>query len=382
MVEHGHSLTVFAAGAAEGHSINPAGFATVRITASDRRQFAAALVPELLRRDACHPFDLIEAPEIGPEGMPAFQALPRAARVLRLHTPTYLVNRLGAEPASLKSRLRFWLGALRRGRWQTLPGPAPYHSATDPEACCARSADAWISPSKSLGDILVNDWWTDHAPAPVSVVPYPYVPPAPLLALAPPEKIRTLAFLGRLEPRKGVLEFAAAIPEILKYAPDVRVKFIGPSWPSALGDMRSHLARRLARHQAAIKFSGAIAPAELPGQLAGVDAVILPSRWENFPFACWESLAAARVVIGSAAGGMAEVIEHGVSGLLVPPRDPSAIRDAVLSIVDDPRGSRTMAESGRARITTLLAPERVLPLQIASYERAIARAALRRSVPA
>jgi glycogen synthase len=171
-----------------------------------------------------------------------------------------------------------------------------------------------------------------------------------------------------------------AIPAILRAAPELRIRFIGPSWPFSGGDMRAHLERRLARHLSSIEFTGAITPAELPARLADVDAVVLPSRWENFPYACWESLASARVVIGSSAGGMAEVIESGVSGLLVPPRDPAAIREAVLSLVREPDRVRSLALAGRARVLSHLDPARVLPLHLAAYERALARAAARRAV--
>jgi glycosyltransferase involved in cell wall biosynthesis len=99
--------------------------------------------------------------------------------------------------------------------------------------------------------------------------------------------------------------------------------------------------------------------------------MVLPSRWENFPFACIEALASARAVVGSAAGGMAEMIEHGKTGLLVPPRSPKAITEAILSLVRQPQLVRQLAEAGRKSIVQKLAPERILPLQLASYERAI-----------
>ena len=72
---------------------------------------------------------------------------------------------------------------------------------------------------------------------------------------------------------------------------------------------------------------------------------------------------------------MAEVIEHGVSGLLVPPRSPQAITKAVLALASDPPWARSLAVAGRERVLNLLSPERVLPLQLASYQRALARAA-------
>lgn len=373
----GHTVVVFAAGREAATATLPDGVTVHRIVARDRAEFAPALVPKLREEDARQRFDLIEAPEIGPEGADAFAALPHAARVVKLHTPSYLVRRAGDTPASWTQRLRFLAGALRRGRWQTIPTAATYVAAHDPERSCALLADEIAAPCRAIADEVGREWSLPEER--LSVFPLPHEPPSALLALPPPERIRTIAFLGRLEPRKGVLELAAAIPEVLRAAPHLRFRFIGPSWPFQSGDMRAHLERQLRRHLRSVEFSGAVTPAQLPDALGDCDAVVLPSRWENFPYACWESLAAARVVIGSSAGGMADVIEPGRSGHLVSPRRPDAIAAAVLGLVQAPGTVRPLALAGRARVQDCLAPARILPLQLASYERARAFARLRLS---
>jgi glycosyltransferase involved in cell wall biosynthesis len=76
---------------------------------------------------------------------------------------------------------------------------------------------------------------------------------------------------------------------------------------------------------------------------------------------------------------MAEMIEHGKTGLLVPPRNPKAIAEAVLSLVKKPQLLKQLAEAGRKSIVEKLSPEKIFPLQMASYERAIAQARLRLS---
>lgn len=70
---------------------------------------------------------------------------------------------------------------------------------------------------------------------------------------------------------------------------------------------------------------------------------------------------------------MAEMIEHGKTGLLVPPRNPKAVAEAVLSLVRNPAQLRLFAEAGRKSIVEQLSPERVFPFQMASYQRAITR---------
>jgi glycosyltransferase involved in cell wall biosynthesis len=89
-------------------------------------------------------------------------------------------------------------------------------------------------------------------------------------------------------------------------------------------------------------------------------------------------MAAARGVIGTSAGGMAEIVEHGRTGLLVPPRDPKAIADAILALLRDPERRIAMGHAARAHVTTAYAPDVIAPLQEASYRRAIERAKVRR----
>lgn len=379
--EAGHDVHVFAAGTEAGREAGPAGAVVHRFRSSERTEFASSLVPELLEAHSQKPFDVIEAPEIGPEGAPAFAALPAVARVVKLHTPSFLVGRIGWDPPSLKTRLRFWAGSLLRGRWRTLRRPE-YRRDEDPEYRTALLADEIAAPSRAIGEILKAEWSLPEDKVNVYPYPMPFTAAADFLALPPPSEVRTVGFLGRLEPRKGVLELVQALPDILRAAPHLRFVFIGPSWPYQGTDMRTWITRKHPRLLKHLHFVGAVKLQAVAETLATVDAVILPSRWENFPFACWESLAAARLVVGSRAGGMSEVIEDGVSGLLVDPRDPATITRAILRAVRDSSSVRDMAIAGRERVRALLSPDRVLPLQLASYTRAIAKARQRQETSA
>ena len=102
--------------------------------------------------------------------------------------------------------------------------------------------------------------------------------------------------------------------------------------------------------------------------------MLFPSRWESFGLVCPESMSAARAVIGSSSGGMAEIIVDGESGILVPPKNPQAIAKAILNLINRPERVTTLAINGRQRVLDFLSHEGILPLQIASYERAISAA--------
>ena len=371
LASDGVEVEVFSAGSSGHEPASTYGIRVHRSQHTDRRTFRDSVLPLFAERQAESPFDLLESPEIGAEGARISEAFQGLAVVTKLHTPSYLLGEIGYEPPTLRDHLRFRLGALRRGRWAGLKSTS-YIRDQDPEWVFTRNADEIAAPSQAIADRLIADW--DLEPERVSVFPLPFRPDPALVNLPVPKTLGTVGFLGRLEARKGVVELARAIPAILRRAPNLRFRFLGPSWPYRNGDMENWIRRHCHACLDRISFVGPIATDQLATQLATCDVMVLPSRWESFGLVCPESMAAGRAVIGSSSGGMAELIQPGTSALLVPPHSPQAIASAVLSLVEHPERVPKLAAAGRQRVLEQLAPERILPLQLASYARAIDRA--------
>jgi glycosyltransferase involved in cell wall biosynthesis len=93
------------------------------------------------------------------------------------------------------------------------------------------------------------------------------------------------------------------------------------------------IARYGVDHRVALK--GTLPRAEALEWLRAADAAILPSDWENFPHAAVEALAAGTPVIATAVGGVPEIIETGVNGILVPRGDDRALGRAMASVAAD-----------------------------------------------
>lgn len=369
LVDAGHDVEVFAAGATVESLRSVEGAWVHRVVAKDRTQFREAVLPAFSERHGAKPFDVAESPEIGAEALRIVETYPSLPLVVKLHTPSYLVNELGYEAPTLVQQMRFVFGALRRGRWAYLSKPH-YDASADPEAALAMRADAIAAPSKAIAEKLGSDW--NLSSGKTRTFPIPFRAPESLLSLELPTSIKTVGFLGRLEPRKGVIELTHSIPRVLARLPNMKFRMIGPSWPYRRGDMQSWMSSTLGSQSASVEFTGGIDRSMLADQLAKCDIVVLPSRWENFPFACWESLAAGRVVVGSSSGGMSDVIRDGIDGRLVPPYSPQKIAETLIELASDPASALRMATSGRERVMQALAPESVLPLQIACYEAAVA----------
>jgi SAM-dependent methyltransferase len=161
----------------------------------------------------------------------------------------------------------------------------------------------------------------------------------------PPEVL----FAGRLAREKGVEDLAAAAEGLdLVVAGDGPLR---PLLPQALGFLSGEeLAQRYAR--AAI--------------------VVCPSRSEGFGIVCAEGMAHGRPVVASAVGGLVNLVENERTGLLVPPRDPPALRAALDRLLADPGLRRRLGAAGRDKIVAGYSWDRVVDETVAVYERAVA----------
>jgi glycosyltransferase involved in cell wall biosynthesis len=83
--------------------------------------------------------------------------------------------------------------------------------------------------------------------------------------------------------------------------------------------------------------------------MAGCDVFALASYYEGLPVALMEAFALGLPVVATAVGGVPEMVTGGVEGLLVPPRDPDALADALISVACDPTARRAMGEAASRR---------------------------------
>ena len=91
--------------------------------------------------------------------------------------------------------------------------------------------------------------------------------------------------------------------------------------------------------------------ADAPALLGCADVVALASRTvECFPYAILEAMAMRRPAVCTAVGGLPEMIEDGVTGYLVPPRDPRALAEALGRVLSSRDRGRAMGEAARRRL--------------------------------
>jgi glycosyltransferase involved in cell wall biosynthesis len=97
---------------------------------------------------------------------------------------------------------------------------------------------------------------------------------------------------------------------------------------------------------------------DVPALLAGCDVFCLPSRAEGLPMVVLEAMMQARPVVATPAGGTAELVADGETGLLVPVGDAGALAAALRTLLDDPGRARRLGEAGRARVLAEFSADR------------------------
>jgi glycosyltransferase involved in cell wall biosynthesis len=150
---------------------------------------------------------------------------------------------------------------------------------------------------------------------------------------------------GRLEPQKDYPTLLAALARGVGSGPDHCLLIAGQ------GRLQEEL--QVAAVElglgARVRFLGV--RSDIPQLIAACDAVVLSSRFEGLPNVVMEAMAGARPVVATRVGGAPELVEDGVSGILVDPGDPAALATAMRQVMEAPEGERlAMAARGRSII--------------------------------
>jgi glycosyltransferase involved in cell wall biosynthesis len=98
---------------------------------------------------------------------------------------------------------------------------------------------------------------------------------------------------------------------------------------------------------------GSRPPEQMPAEYAAADVFCLPSWWEAMPLSVLEAMAAGLPVVASDVGDISRVVTDGITGYVVPPKDPDRLAAALEPLLTDPALRLRMGTAGRARVTDL-----------------------------
>jgi glycosyltransferase involved in cell wall biosynthesis len=157
-----------------------------------------------------------------------------------------------------------------------------------------------------------------------------------------------ILYVGLLTPRKGVLDLFGACDLLRDRGIDHELWAVGGApdeGPAAEAEVRAAAGPQ-------VQLLGTRSHEEMPAMYRQADVFCLPSWWEAMPLSVLEAMASGLPVVATTVGDVARIVDDGVTALLVPPRNPERLADALAALLCDPARRRSMGEAGRRRVTS------------------------------
>lgn len=160
-----------------------------------------------------------------------------------------------------------------------------------------------------------------------------------------PQDAVVVSFVGRVVREKGIAELAQTFQLLREELPLLHLLIVGPleSQDPVDARIRQQLAEDPRVHQVGLDWN-------TPPYYAASDLLVLPTWREGFGVVLIEAAAMALPVVATRVPGCVDAVEDGVTGALVPPRDPQALAAAIRGYLTDPVRARRHGEAGRARV--------------------------------
>jgi glycosyltransferase involved in cell wall biosynthesis len=163
------------------------------------------------------------------------------------------------------------------------------------------------------------------------------------LGIEPTQKI--VLYVGRFYPVKGVKYLITAMQRILHEEENAKLMLVG--YGSEEGNLK--LLVKESGLSDCVSFVGAVPNDMIPAYMVASDVLVLPSLSEGFPMVSLEAMAASLPIVATNVGGIPSIVEEGINGFLVKPRDAAQIADKVSSILCDPELSHFISTNNKSK---------------------------------
>jgi glycogen(starch) synthase len=273
------------------------------------------------------PADIVEYADIDAEGI--LHPFKVSKAVVKLHTPHFVLKRFytnGETPYDTKSVS--WL-----------------------EKRAILKANGLSSPSYDLAKMVAKEYELPEAR--IAYVPNlidtEYFCPVPDQSETP----QTVLYVGRLEPRKGAITFARAVPPIACQFPLARFVFLGADRYSVGGTSQKAELQSYFEHEGMadrVEFHGHAPPEEFRKHYREAAVFVIPSLFENCPYTLLEAMSCGTPVVVSKAYGMQEMIVDGESGLFFEPGNAMDLAEKTMLLLSDTSLRERLGRAARATV--------------------------------
>jgi glycosyltransferase involved in cell wall biosynthesis len=155
-------------------------------------------------------------------------------------------------------------------------------------------------------------------------------------------------YVGLLTPRKGVLDLMEASRLLRARGVDHELCLLGGT-PDEGPEAEAQVRAGLDDH---VRLLGTRPPEEMPAAFAEAEVFCLPSWWEAMPLSILEAMAAGLPVVATDVGDVGRAVQDGVTGYVVPAKDPQGLATALEALLTDADRRRRMGAAGRERVLT------------------------------
>ena len=239
-------------------------------------------------------------------------------------------------------------------------------------------SDRLIAPSTAIVNEVEHKYSIHLDPEKLTVVPFgleDWAKSQTPSTIKKPAGAIFACFIGRLELRKGIDVLLEIVPGLIHKYPNLFVHIVGDD-RIPTGDGRPFRSVFEAAHpdlvgHEQIVFHGEVEDARLREFYRVADIVVAPSRFESFGLVHLEGMMFGKPVIGTTAGGMKEVVDDGVTGLLAVPGDAESLRACLERLVENEPLRLDMGRNARAAYLDKFEAKRMAEGVLAVFDRLV-----------
>jgi L-malate glycosyltransferase len=231
-----------------------------------------------------------------------------------------------------------------------------------------RQVDCFIAASEAIRQMLIADGVpADHTITVHEGIDVEHVTAAPPVNVHEtfwlPHHAPVVGNVAALVPHKGQRYLVDAAHLVVQEMPDVRFIVLGE------GELREHLEKQVHEHHLEKHVLLPGFRTDVLGCIKGFDLFAMSSVTEGLGTSLLDAMACGRPIVATEAGGIPEIVEDGVNGRLVPPRDARALARAIVDALKDEPLRNRMGAAGLARVNERFTVERMVAETVSVYAR-------------
>jgi glycosyltransferase involved in cell wall biosynthesis len=231
-----------------------------------------------------------------------------------------------------------------------------------------RQVDRFIAASEAIRKMLIADGVPEERTITVHEgIDIDHVRAAPPVnvheAFFLPHGAPVVGNVAALVPHKGQRYLIDAAHRVVRDVPDARFVILGE------GELREHLEKQVHEHHLEKHVLLPGFRTDVLGCIKGFDLFVMSSVTEGLGTSLLDAMACGRAIVATTAGGIPEIVEDGVNGLLAPPRDAAALAEAIVRALKNEPLRKRMGDAGLARVQERFTVERMVEQTAAVYAR-------------